>query len=174
MTNQQTSPLDAPPPMSLEEQFSYYMGHLNMDSPARAQKALKAAADQAAHEFALGYEAMHKASGFTKAPPLERLIWYRQKPMTQEEALEPYADILAANQMDMEAAEMAGKEPMMQQPVPETYSWEEQMLKLPREYEEDWADWQNLRERALAGDFGPEQQAEEIAWSQQAAMAGMV
>jgi len=46
--------------------------------------------------------------------------------------------------------------------------WEEQQMKFPRDWEEDWTDYQNLRQRAMEGDFGiVEQAAETLMQAQQ-------
>lgn len=46
--------------------------------------------------------------------------------------------------------------------------WAEYRDKFPWRFEKTWNDWQALRLRARNGDFGPVEQAGEIAWSQQA------
>ncbi len=158
--------------MSLEEQYNYYCNLLeHAGEHARVVKLKKQIADLCAEEFETAWKAHEKALGLERAPPLERLIWYRSKPMTQEDALAPHQGLIEANAMAEQQAMVDGKEPVLQ-PIPEVYSWEEQLLKLPREWQEDHDDWQKLRLRALNGDFGPAQQAEEIAWSQ-AAMMGV-
>lgn len=159
---------ETPGVMSLAEVYNYWLGKLAQAKEYGAIRDVKREiAKRVAEEFDLAWNALQDASGYRKAEPLERLIRYRDKPMTQEEALAPHQELMAQNALAEEIAMQEGKEPLTQ-PIPEVWSWEEQRLKLPREFEEDWADFQALRLRARNGDFGPEQQAEEIAWSAQA------
>ncbi len=163
-------PEEGAPPL---EVFNYAVAQLNyMGLHSEVQDVYEEIGETSAEWFALALDAVEKASGYVLAPPQDRLAWYRSKPMTHEDALAPYQDLIAKNAMETEMALAEGKEPPMQQPIPEVFSWEEQMLKFPWDYERDWKDWTNLRERAERGDFGPQAQAEEIAWSQQA-MVGM-
>ena len=120
-------------PQSLEQQYAYVMGLLNLQDPGFADKTLSESAKSLAEQFHEGLETIEKASGFRLAPPLERLIAYRMK----------------------------GQD-----------LWDEYVLKLPHRFERTWKDWQDLREKAAAGFWGPAVQAEEIAWSA-AAEAGV-
>jgi hypothetical protein len=49
--------------------------------------------------------------------------------------------------------------------------WEEQQMKFPQRWERDWTDYQNLRQRAMEGDFGLMEQAAETMLQAQTDMA---
>ncbi len=89
-------------------------------------------------------DAMQKALGLNPAPPADRIMFYYNKPDTWADAL---AQVQAGN-------------------IKAPYSWESELAYFPEYYQEDWADFQKLRERARKGEFGLMVQAQEIAYTE--------
>lgn len=100
--------------------------------------------DKSVDEVKQHLDTMQDALGLNAAPPAVRIMFYYNKPDTWQDAL---------------ALVQAGK-------IKAPYSWESQLAYFPRDYEEDWADFQKLRERARNGEFGPMIQAQEIAYTE--------
>lgn len=122
----------------------YWTARGMAEERGKTGKSITEGVDKAVDEVKTHLETMQEALGLTAAPPVTRIMFYYNKPDT-------WADALALVQ--------AGK-------IKAPYSWESQLAYFPRDYEEDWADFQKLRERARKGEFGPMVQAQDIAYTE--------
>lgn len=94
-------------------------------------------------------EAAWEALGLQKErDPMKRLAFYLQKPMTYRDAVMAQQQAIFKYQ-EWQAAGGIGTPPK----VPPLWSWETQRAYMPRDFEEDWADFNDLRERAERGEF---------------------
>ena len=104
--------------------------------------------DRAADEFLDKLDAMQAGLGLVRDPdPASRLESYYYKPDTAAQA-----QILAQLYIQTQG----------QQGIRVPYSWETQAARFPKDFDEDWKDFEKLRERAFKGDFGPELQRKEL------------
>lgn len=140
MTQQQgtTSPTQLPVPP-----LWYWTARGMAEEKGKTGKSILKGVDRSVDEVKIHLDTMQKALGLDPAPPLARIMFYYNKPDTWAEAL----DLVQAGRI---------KAP---------YSWESQLAYFPEDYQEDWADFQRLRERARKGEFGPMVQAQEIAYT---------
>lgn len=129
-----------PQPMTLDEQFAYYMAMLFARDRSEAIDALNQLADKLDEEFGWVMDALEDSAGLPDWPPRDRLVFYYGKPDHDLEAQLMYMDGL----------------------IPAPYSWDQQKATYPQDYERDWADFMELRERAANGDFGLEMRLHEM------------
>lgn len=66
--------------MALEDQFAYYMAILFERDPKAARDVIKEIDERLADDFIAGLKSLEKSSGFKRAEPYDRLLWYRIKP----------------------------------------------------------------------------------------------
>lgn len=64
----------------LDDQFSYYMSLLFAHDRTAALEAQHEIGKKLAADFSDGLKAAEQSSGLERSGPLERLIWYREKP----------------------------------------------------------------------------------------------
>ena len=141
MTMLQDPDLPAAPPLG------YWTARMMDVNRSKAAKALTDGIDRKIDEIMVQVETIERGLGFRPNPdPMIRLANYLRKPNTYAEAVMAQQQALAANQQRA----VEGQPP---RPVPPIWSWETQRAVLPLDYEKDWADFQNLRERAARGEF---------------------
>ena len=136
-SNQGGAPLPPGPP-------PWYWTARGMDEDrTQTSRRLVQGIDVAIDDFGTRLETLQRALGLTRNPDVQaRLMAYYAKPDTYQEAFT-----------------------MLQQGLIKVlYSWETQEAYFPEDYQEDWDDFQKLRIRARAGDFGPVMQAQELAY----------
>lgn len=81
-----------------------------------------------------------------KQDDVHRLAFYLNKPATYADAVDNQARIVQQNAI----AQQTGQP---QRPLPPIYSWETQRAYFPWDFEQDWNDFQDLRQRAAKGEF---------------------
>lgn len=129
-------PMPVPPPY-------YWIARVMAERRNDAVKYVHKGIDRACDEFVGKLDAMQLALGLVKQrDPKLRLQAYYSKPDTYAEAV---------------ALQAIGE-------IPVVYSWESQKAKFPRDFDEQWKDFQRLRLRASRGELGPELQAQEVAY----------
>lgn len=135
----------APPTPGPPLGFWYVAGRAEYGS--EADKALLDGVDELWDDTELKMQAIEDGLGLRRQrDPAARLAFYLQKPATNAEAMLNQARVMEQNVL----AQQQGRPPA---PVPPLYSWETQRAFFPNDYEIDWQDFQNLRERAAAGEF---------------------
>lgn len=133
-----------PPPEEVFTPDFYWTARRMDEQKTAATKAINKGIDRASDEWFQKIETMQRALGLSRQrDPRVRLAAYYQKPETYQEALELFSQGL----------------------LKVIYSWESQQAYFPRDWEDDWEDFQKLRQRALDGDFGAELQAQEVAYA---------
>lgn len=115
--------------------LGYWSARAMATDRTKGQKATRKGCDRRTDEVMAKVEAVKKAFGVRKNPDrARRLAGYLAKPNTYAEALMLF----------------------QQGRIPVIYSWETQRAYLPREYEEDWNDFQSLRDAAARAEFRDE------------------
>lgn len=142
-SNINANPGNAGPPQIPSPPKWYWTARRMAEKKADAVKNMNKGIDRSIDHFSRKQDTMQKALGLTRESDVQkRLLFYYNKPPTWAHAMQLF----------------------QQGYIKVPYSWESQKAYFPRDYEEDWADFQKLRERAKKGDFGPVMQAEEIAY----------
>lgn len=130
----------------------YWLARVMDEDRSAAVKQVVKGVDRAIDHFGLKLDTMQSALGLIRQrDPALRLAAYYDKPDTVLEA---------------EELVMAGL-------LKVVYSWESQRMRFPRDYEEDWEDFQKLRVRAAKGELGVELQADEAAYAAQSLDAAL-
>ena len=144
------------PPSPLEEQWAYIKSVVTAMDRKAAEKAQEDTDEMLADLFLNSQEAQEESSPYTLNPDLPaRFMGYLAKPNTDAEAKDQQARMQFAKPMAYLMPEEAAVL------MPRT-SWEYQRTHYPLDYKEDWTNFQELRARAMAGDFGPELQLQAI------------
>lgn len=125
--------------------YWYIVSHV--DDPSGAEKALLDGINRFIDDTLEQVKAAGIGLGLNKRQDaMRRLAFYLNKPAT-------YADAVDNQQRAIQANAAAATTGGPQRPVPPLYSWETQRAYFPWDYEQDWADFQDLRERAAKGEF---------------------
>lgn len=145
MTQEQLPDAQLPPGPVL----GYWLARVNGEDRNKAAKVLQTGIDRKIDEIMHQVETIEKGLGFRRQPdPVKRLAAHLNKPETYAEAVA----IQQAAMLRYQEWQMAGSQGEAPQ-VPPIWSWETQRAYLPKDYEEDWLDFQDLRARAEAGEF---------------------
>ncbi len=125
----------------------YWYVSTHVDDAQGAEKALLDGFDMFIDDTQTKEEAAAAGLGVDKRQDaFHRLAFYLNKPNSYADAVDNQQRVIQQNAM---AQQTGGP----QNPVPPIYSWETQRAYFPNDWEQDWLDYQDLRERAAKGEF---------------------